>query len=144
MDEPLNLSEFGWLRLGLRQSFILKRLFTRALLTHRSVLLRTSGKANALRRRASPLAPSCCVSPCWRRISVAAVSCSSDTQRFESDKSFRSSHNQAPPSEVTGSVPQRHAAIQSAAAAAADRRRAPSTRPAVIGTAGGSPRHGVL
>jgi murein DD-endopeptidase MepM/ murein hydrolase activator NlpD len=70
-------------------------------------------------------------------ISVAAVSCSSDTHRFESDKWFRSSHNQAPPAEVTGSVPQRHAAIQSQPLPPPTG-AAPSTRPAVIGTAGGS------
>jgi murein DD-endopeptidase MepM/ murein hydrolase activator NlpD len=70
-------------------------------------------------------------------ISVAAVSCSSDTHRFESDKWFRSSQSQTPP-ETTGSVGQRRAAVQSAPLPPPTA-SAPSTRPVVIGTAGGSP-----
>ena len=37
-------------------------------------------------------------------ISVAAVSCSSDTHRFESDRSSDRPRSQAPANEVTGSV----------------------------------------
>src|SRR5215213_1317850 len=63
-------------------------------------------------------------------ISVAAVSCSSDTHRFESDRIFRSSSNvQAPANEVTGSVPQRQAAIQSAPLPPPPNASAPATRP---------------
>jgi murein DD-endopeptidase MepM/ murein hydrolase activator NlpD len=46
-------------------------------------------------------------------ISLAAVSCSSDIHRFESDKFFRSSKVQVPASEATGSLPQRQASVQS-------------------------------
>ena len=63
-------------------------------------------------------------------ISVAAVSCSSDTHRFESDRFFRSSKVQAPANEVTGSVPQRQAAIQSAPLPPPPNASAPATRPA--------------
>ena len=63
-------------------------------------------------------------------ISVAAVSCSSDTHRFESDRFFRSSKVQAPASEVTGSVPQRQAAIQSTPLPPPPNASAPATRPA--------------
>src|SRR5215213_3207460 len=64
-------------------------------------------------------------------ISVAAVSCSSDTHRFESDRIFRSSSNvQAPANEVTGSVPQRQAAIQSSPLPPPPNASAPATRPA--------------
>src|SRR6478672_1422752 len=62
-------------------------------------------------------------------ISVAAVSCSSDTHRFESDRFFRSSKVQAPASEVTGSVPQRQAAIQSTPLPPPPTASAPATRP---------------
>src|SRR5215203_3927242 len=62
-------------------------------------------------------------------ISVAAVSCSSDTHRFESDRIFRSSKVQAPASEVTGSVPQRQAAIQSTPLPPPPTASAPATRP---------------
>ena len=65
-------------------------------------------------------------------ISVAAVSCSSDTHRFESDKYFRSTA-QAPANEVTGSVPQKHAAIQSAPLPPPPNASAPGTRPVVVG-----------
>jgi len=63
-------------------------------------------------------------------ISVAAVSCSSDTHRFESDRIFQSSKVQAPANEVTGSVPQRQAAIQSAPLPPPPNASAPATRPA--------------
>ena len=63
-------------------------------------------------------------------ISVAAVSCSSDTHRFESDRIFQSSKVQAPANEVTGSVPQRQAAIQSAPLPPPPTASAPATRPA--------------
>ena len=64
-------------------------------------------------------------------ISVAAVSCSSDTHRFESDRIFQSSKVQAPAGEVTGSVPQRQAAIQSAPLPLPPpTASAPATRPA--------------
>jgi murein DD-endopeptidase MepM/ murein hydrolase activator NlpD len=64
-------------------------------------------------------------------ISVAAVSCSSDTHRFESDRIFRSSSNvQTPAGEVTGSVPQRQAAIQSTPLPPPPNASAPATRPA--------------
>ncbi len=69
-------------------------------------------------------------------ISVAAVSCSSDTHRFQYNP-FRS-QTQAPSSEVTGSVAQqKHSAIQSSPLPPPNA-SAPQTRPAVIGTAGGS------
>jgi len=68
-------------------------------------------------------------------ISVAAVSCSSDTARFQNP--FRS-QAQAPSSDVTGSVAQqKHSAIQSAPLPPPTA-SAPQTRPVVIGTAGGS------
>jgi murein DD-endopeptidase MepM/ murein hydrolase activator NlpD len=68
-------------------------------------------------------------------ISVAAVSCSSDTSRFNNP--FRS-QAQAPAQESTGSVPpQRRSAIQSAPLPPPTA-SAPGTRPAVVGTAGGS------
>ena len=70
-------------------------------------------------------------------VSVAAVSCSSDTHRFESDKFFRP-RAQAPASEVTGSVQQKHAAIQSSPLPPPPGASAPGTRPVVTGTAGGS------
>jgi murein DD-endopeptidase MepM/ murein hydrolase activator NlpD len=69
-------------------------------------------------------------------ISVAAVSCSSDTHRFESDKFFRSSKVQAPANEVTGSVPQRQAAIQSAPLPPPPNASAPGTAPARSNAAG--------
>jgi murein DD-endopeptidase MepM/ murein hydrolase activator NlpD len=69
-------------------------------------------------------------------ISVAAVSCSSDTHRFQYNPF--GSQTQAPSSEVTGSVAQqKHSAIQSAPLPPPSA-SAPQTRPAVIGTAGGS------
>jgi murein DD-endopeptidase MepM/ murein hydrolase activator NlpD len=77
-------------------------------------------------------------------ISVAAVSCSSDTHRFESDKYFRSrtSSNQtpanAPANEVTGSVQQKRSAIQSSPLPPPPNASAPGTRPVVTGIAGGS------
>ena len=68
-------------------------------------------------------------------ISVAAVSCSSDTARFQSNP-FRSSP--APSNEVTGSVAQqKHSAIQSSPLPPPNA-AAPQTKPVVIGTAGGS------
>jgi murein DD-endopeptidase MepM/ murein hydrolase activator NlpD len=68
-------------------------------------------------------------------ISVAAVSCSSDTARFQNP--FRS-QAQAPSNEVTGSVAQqKHSAIQSSPLPPPNA-SAPQTRPVVIGTAGGS------
>ena len=70
-------------------------------------------------------------------ISVTAVSCSGDTHRFESDKFFRP-QAQAPAKEVTGSVPQRHAAIQSSPLPPPPNASTPATRPVVTGTAGGS------
>src|SRR5436190_1759882 len=67
-------------------------------------------------------------------ISVAAVSCSSDTNRFQYN--LFGSKTQAPSSEVTGSVgQQKHAAIQTAPLPPPNV-SAPQTRPAVIGTAG--------
>src|SRR5882724_4136487 len=67
-------------------------------------------------------------------ISVAAVSCSSDTHRFQYNP-FRS-QTQASSNEVTGSVgQQKQAAIQSAPLPPPNV-SAPQTRPAVIGTAG--------
>ena len=70
-------------------------------------------------------------------ISVAAVSCSADSNRFESDKFFRS-NAQAPANEATGSVTkQKQAAIQSAPLPPPTA-SAPATRPVVTGTAGGS------
>jgi murein DD-endopeptidase MepM/ murein hydrolase activator NlpD len=67
-------------------------------------------------------------------ISVAAVSCSSDTARFSSNP-FRS---QSASNEATGSVkPQKHAAIQSQPLPPPTA-SAPGTRPVVTGTAGGS------
>ena len=69
-------------------------------------------------------------------ISVAAVSCSSDTHRFQYNP-FRS-QTQAPSNEVTGSVAQpKQSAIQSAPLPPPNA-AAPQTRPVVIGTAGGS------
>ncbi len=74
-------------------------------------------------------------------ISVAAVSCSADTHRFESDKIFRPQakgpSNQTASNEVTGSVTKRSSAIQSAPLPPPTG-SAPSTRPVVVGTAGGS------
>jgi murein DD-endopeptidase MepM/ murein hydrolase activator NlpD len=70
-------------------------------------------------------------------ISIAAVSCSSDTGRFNSNP-FRS-QSQAPANEVTGSVAQqKHSAIQSSPLPPPPNASAPQTRPVVIGTAGGS------
>jgi murein DD-endopeptidase MepM/ murein hydrolase activator NlpD len=67
-------------------------------------------------------------------ISVAAVSCSSDTNRFQYN--LFGSRTQAPSSEVTGSVAQqKQSAIQSAPLPPPNV-SAPQTRPAVIGTAG--------
>ena len=67
-------------------------------------------------------------------ISVAAVSCSSDTNRFQYN--LFGSKTQAPSSEVTGSVAQqKHSAIQSAPLPPPNV-SAPQTRPAVIGAAG--------
>ena len=74
-------------------------------------------------------------------ISVAAVSCSTDTHRFESDKFFRpqaqAPSNQGSSKEATGSVPQRHSSIQSAPLPPPTA-SAPGTRAVVTGTAGGS------
>jgi murein DD-endopeptidase MepM/ murein hydrolase activator NlpD len=68
-------------------------------------------------------------------ISVAAVSCSTDTSRFNNP--FRS-QAQAPTQESTGSVsPQKRSAIQSAPLPPPPG-SAPASRPAVVGTAGGS------
>jgi murein DD-endopeptidase MepM/ murein hydrolase activator NlpD len=69
-------------------------------------------------------------------ISVAAVSCSADTQRTASNP-FRSTPA-APANEVTGSVPQKHTAIQSAPLPPPPNTGAPQTRPVVTGSAGGS------
>ena len=69
-------------------------------------------------------------------ISVAAVSCSSDTHRFESDKYFRP-QAKAPSNEATGSVGQKHSAIQSSPLPPPTA-SAPQSRPVVVGTAGGS------
>src|SRR6476646_5634840 len=67
-------------------------------------------------------------------ISVAAVSCSSDTNRFQYN--LFGSKTQAPSSEVTGSVgQQKHAAIQTAPLPPPNV-SAPQTRPAVVGAAG--------
>jgi len=71
-------------------------------------------------------------------ISVAAVSCSSDTHRFESDKIFRPQAKVSSNNEVTGSVPQKRSSIQSSPLPPPPNAAAPSTRPAVVGTAGGS------
>ena len=71
-------------------------------------------------------------------ISVAAVSCSSDTHRFESDKFFRPQAKVSSNNEVTGSVPQKRSSIQSSPLPPPPNATAPSTRPAVVGTAGGS------
>ncbi|MEA3026269.1 MAG: hypothetical protein QOF91_1554 [Alphaproteobacteria bacterium] len=68
-------------------------------------------------------------------ISVAAVSCSSDNQRFAYNP-FRSKP-EAPASEVTGSVPQKQSSIQSAPLPPPPA-AAPGSRPVVTGTAGGS------
>src|SRR4029079_2264192 len=68
-------------------------------------------------------------------ISVAAVSCSSDTSRFNNPFSPQA---QAPAQESTGSVaPQRRSAIQSAPLPPPTA-SAPASRPTVVGTAGGS------
>ena len=77
----------------------------------------------------------CCVFAVLATISVAAVSCSSDTQRFESNRFGIAEPASA--NEVTGSVPQKHPTIQSAPLPPPPR-SAPATRPVVIGTAGGS------
>ncbi len=67
-------------------------------------------------------------------ISVAAVSCSSDTNRFQYN--LFGSKTQAPSREVTGSVgQQKHAAIQTAPLPPPNV-SAPQTRPAVVGAAG--------
>jgi murein DD-endopeptidase MepM/ murein hydrolase activator NlpD len=67
-------------------------------------------------------------------ISVAAVSCSSDTQRFQYN--LFGSRTQASSGEVTGSVAQqKQSAIQSAPLPPPNV-SAPQTRPAVVGTAG--------
>jgi murein DD-endopeptidase MepM/ murein hydrolase activator NlpD len=69
-------------------------------------------------------------------VSVAAVSCSSDTSRFQYNP-FRS-QTQAPSNETTGSVGQsKHSSIQSSPLPPPNA-SAPQTRPVVIGTAGGS------
>src|ERR1700687_974172 len=69
-------------------------------------------------------------------ISVAAVSCSSDTARFSNPSR---SQPQAPSNELTGSVAQqKHSAIQSSPLPPPPNSGAPQTRPVVIGTAGGS------
>jgi murein DD-endopeptidase MepM/ murein hydrolase activator NlpD len=74
-------------------------------------------------------------------ISIAAVSCSSDTARFNSNP-FRSQaqppSNQSSSNEVTGSVAsQKQSAVQSAPLPPPTA-SAPGTRPVVVGTAGGS------
>src|SRR6476619_6184652 len=69
-------------------------------------------------------------------ISVAAVSCSADTQRTAYNP-FRSKAP-APTAEVTGSVPQTHSAIQSSPLPPPPNAGAPQTRPVVTGGAGGS------
>ena len=67
-------------------------------------------------------------------ISIAAVSCSSDTNRFQYN--LFGSKTQAPSSEVTGSVAQqKHSAIQSSPLPPPNA-SAPQTRPAVVGAAG--------
>ena len=72
-------------------------------------------------------------------ISVAAVSCSSDTHRFESDRWFRTSQNPSPPSDTTGSVSgTKHSAIQSQPLPPPTGSAPATTRPTVVGTAGGS------
>src|SRR6185436_464255 len=129
----VNCPEFGVIRLGLKESFILKRLFTRALLTPRlSCCVRVGNPMRCVDEpgrslrfmRIAALAT----------ISVAAVSCSSDTARFSSNP-FRS---QPASNEATGSVkPQKHAAIQSQPLPPPTA-SAPGTRPVVTGTAGGS------
>jgi murein DD-endopeptidase MepM/ murein hydrolase activator NlpD len=69
-------------------------------------------------------------------ISVAAVSCSADTNRFDSDKFFRSSA-QAPANEATGSVAKpKQATIQSAPLPPPPAASVPATRPVVASTAG--------
>lgn len=71
-------------------------------------------------------------------VSVTAVSCSSDTHRFESDKFFRPQAKVAP-SEATGSVsPKRSSSAIQSAPLPPPTAAAPSTRPTVVGTAGGS------
>lgn len=70
-------------------------------------------------------------------ISVAAVSCSSDSHRFESDKIFRP-QAQAPSNEVTGSVKSQKSSVIQSAPLPPLTATAPGTRPVVIGTAGGS------
>jgi murein DD-endopeptidase MepM/ murein hydrolase activator NlpD len=67
-------------------------------------------------------------------ISVAAASCSSDTQRFDTNP-YRARSSSG---EVTGSVQQRHATIQSQPLPPPPSASAPQTRPVVVGTAGGS------
>jgi murein DD-endopeptidase MepM/ murein hydrolase activator NlpD len=69
-------------------------------------------------------------------ISVAAVSCSGETHRFDSNP-YRS---QSSANEVTGSVPQRHAAVQSAPLPPPTASmQPPSTRPAVTASVQPSP-----
>jgi murein DD-endopeptidase MepM/ murein hydrolase activator NlpD len=70
-------------------------------------------------------------------ISVSAVSCSSDTARFQGTPFYKPSA-QAPSNEVTGSVAsQKHTVIQSSPLPPPTA-GAPSTRPVVVGTSGGS------
>jgi murein DD-endopeptidase MepM/ murein hydrolase activator NlpD len=67
-------------------------------------------------------------------VSVAAVSCSSDTARFQNSQFW----SKTPSNEVTGSVaPQKHAVIQSSPLPPPNA-GAPQTRPVVVGTSGGS------
>src|SRR4029079_12147913 len=66
-------------------------------------------------------------------ISVAAVSCSADTQRTAYNP-FRSKAP-APPAEVTGSVPQKHSATQSSPLPPPPNAGAPQTRPVVTDSA---------
>ena len=72
-------------------------------------------------------------------LSVTAVACSSDTHRFQSNPF--ASKPQGSSQEVTGSVPQRSSGVQSSPLPPpnAPYANAPSTRPAAMGTAGGSP-----
>ena len=74
-------------------------------------------------------------------VSVTAVSCSSDTHRFESDKYFRSQPQaQVSSNEATGSVsPRRSSSAIQSSPLPPPTGSAPSTmRPTVVGTAGGS------
>ena len=69
-------------------------------------------------------------------ISVAAVSCSANTNRFESDKFFRS--NAQAPAERGDWLGHERSMPSSEFAVAAAHGVAPGTRPVVIGTSGGS------